>query len=290
MATASQSHPNSVLLDSTVNDAADDCVLCRFLPFLKSIFPGHRDVILDPRSEVSSIAAGRSLDSNLNSVSSNSNSNSNSNINSNHYGAVVVQEESSNMDFASADYRGFIFAVHPQYGYLLLHCTRKKKKPPHFQLIGGHVDPFEFEEAAKRYPTNKLEQLQLAGKMGAAREMYEETGLDVRNALHRLEPTRLYPHQHKKKLMNEFKSRLFYTLHLTDQDFLSGENMSVSDAAFLQRAMGANPPPVQLKLSLEHQGFAFEKVSDVASTLLQYHSGGKCSESLKMATVLQDPL
>lgn len=38
---------------------------------------------------------------------------------------------------------------------------------------------------------------------------------------------------------------------------------------------------------MEHQGFAFEKFSDVAVTLLQYHSGGKVSTGLKMATSLQ---
>jgi hypothetical protein len=46
----------------------------------------------------------------------------------------------------------------------------------------------------------------------------------------------------------------------------------------------------QVKLSAEHQGFAFEKYPDVAITLLQHHSGGKCSEALKMATALKDPL
>ena len=43
----------------------------------------------------------------------------------------------------------------------------------------------------------------------------------------------------------------------------------------------------QLKLSHEHQGFAFEKYPDVAQTLLQHHSGGKCSLALKMATEAQ---
>jgi hypothetical protein len=47
---------------------------------------------------------------------------------------------------------------------------------------------------------------------------------------------------------------------------------------------------LQVKLSAEHQGFAFEKYPDVAITLLQHHSGGKCSEALKMATALRDPI
>ena len=42
----------------------------------------------------------------------------------------------------------------------------------------------------------------------------------------------------------------------------------------------------QLKLSTEHQGFAFEKFPDVAATLLQHHSGGKVSTALTMATAV----
>lgn len=52
-------------------------------------------------------------------------------------------------DYKNIDYRGFIFVVHDQHGLLLLHCTRKPKKGPHYQLPGGHVDNFEFEDAGK---------------------------------------------------------------------------------------------------------------------------------------------
>jgi hypothetical protein len=52
-------------------------------------------------------------------------------------------------DYKHIDYRGFVFAVHPKHGLLLLHCTRKPKKGPHYQLPGGHVDDFEFEASGK---------------------------------------------------------------------------------------------------------------------------------------------
>lgn len=51
------------------------------------------------------------------------------------------------VDYKSKDYRGFIFVVHPEWGLLLLHCTRKKQKVPHYQLPGGHVDEEEFQAA-----------------------------------------------------------------------------------------------------------------------------------------------
>ena len=47
------------------------------------------------------------------------------------------------------DYRAFLFAIHPSHGMLLLYCTRKKKKGPHYQVPGGHVDVEDFEAACK---------------------------------------------------------------------------------------------------------------------------------------------
>ena len=50
----------------------------------------------------------------------------------------------SKVDYKNHDYKSFIFVLHEEYGLLLLHCTRKKKKPPHWQLPGGHVDENDF--------------------------------------------------------------------------------------------------------------------------------------------------
>lgn len=148
--------------------------------------------------------------------------------------------------FAKADFRSFIFVIHPDHGYLLLHCTRKKNKPNHFQLPGGHVDDVEFEEAARMYPQEPLQQLLHAGRLAGARELFEETGLDVRTSLHRLAPAKLYKDPPEDKLGNEYKDRLFFTLHVNDDDFLKEENMSISDAAFLRHPMGTNTPNLQV--------------------------------------------
>lgn len=77
-------------------------------------------------------------------------------------------------DYKRIDYRGFVFVVHGQYGMLLLHCTRKPKKGPHFQVPGGHVDDFEFEIAKEKFNRGN-EILIEAATMGTARELYEET-------------------------------------------------------------------------------------------------------------------
>ena len=55
-------------------------------------------------------------------------------------------------DYKHIDYRGFVFVVHEKHGLLLLHCTRKPKKGPHYQLPGGHVDDFEFEMIGTNIP------------------------------------------------------------------------------------------------------------------------------------------
>jgi 8-oxo-dGTP pyrophosphatase MutT (NUDIX family) len=60
-------------------------------------------------------------------------------------------DKSSNVlvDYKSVDYRGFVFVVHHAHGMMLLRCTRKKNKPHHWQLPGGHIDKTEFVEAGK---------------------------------------------------------------------------------------------------------------------------------------------
>ena len=196
----------------------EDCLICNFFPFLRR--SGRKvDVLEPPRGTASSSVVSAITD--------------------------VEDYERTNMDFTCADYRGFVFAIHPDHGYVLLHCTRKKKKPNHFQLPGGHIDDFEFKAAAEA-TSNPLQQLQLAGRMGAARELFEETSIDLRNSLDRLHPAKLCKTEKKDKLSNEHKNRLFYSVELTDEDFPTGENMSMSDAAFLQKAMGVQPPNLKV--------------------------------------------
>ena len=69
----------------------------------------------------------------------------------------VEQEQDQSMvgdgtilvDYKAKDYRSFCFCIHPAYGLLLLHCTRKKNKLPHYQLPGGHIDEPEFADAGQ---------------------------------------------------------------------------------------------------------------------------------------------
>ena len=126
------------------------------------------------------------------------------------------------------DYRAFCIALHPKHGVLLLHCTRKKNKQPHYQLPGGHIDKDEYD-----LYDNHLYQ---SAQAGVARELFEETGIDLRYApaLDRLLPLILYPEyrdglpftsKSKKDpnhhpLPNELKSRLFFITTLSNDEFL----------------------------------------------------------------------
>ena len=88
------------------------------------------------------------------------------------------------------------------------------------------MDEFEFQEAAKHPDKNdRNSQLLHAGKTGAVRELFEETGLDLRAQLDRFQPAHLHrangddDNNNNKKLPNEYKHRLFYTVTVTDADF-----------------------------------------------------------------------
>lgn len=199
-------------------------------------------------------------------------------------------------DYTNDDYRSFLFAQHPVHGLLLLYCSRKKKKSPHFQAPGGHVDNADFHIASGRIKSGERDintssshpLLVLACKIGAARELYEETGIDLRNNLNRLQPVPLRDNSNNKvnekddDLTCRFKHRLFFNICLTDADFVT-EGIDSKMGLGLSQSMNTDPPKLMIKLSHEHQGFIFEPNPMKAVDLLIQHSGGKVSTALGMA-------
>ena len=85
-------------------------------------------------------------------------------------------------DFKKSDCCGFVFVVHEHCGLLLRHCIQKKKKGPHCQIPGGHMDKPEFLMAAKK-SGDAHTQLFIAAQVGAAQELYKETSIDMRDQL-----------------------------------------------------------------------------------------------------------
>jgi 8-oxo-dGTP pyrophosphatase MutT (NUDIX family) len=220
-------------------------------------------------------------------------SNYNNNIQNNH-----LKMGDLDQDYTKDDYRAFLFAQHPVHGLLLLYCSRKKKKSPHFQAPGGHVDNADFHIASGRIKSGKRDintssshpLLVLACKIGAARELYEETGIDLRNSLNRLQPIPLRDadsnnvNEKDDDLTCRFKHRLFFKICLTDADFVT-EGFDSKMGLGLSQSMNTDPPKLMIKLSHEHQGFIFEPNPMKAVDLLIQHSGGKVSTALGMAIV-----
>jgi 8-oxo-dGTP pyrophosphatase MutT (NUDIX family) len=149
---------------------------------------------------------------------------------SRHLGKVLVD--------TSTEYRAFLFAVHPQHGFLLLKCRDKKNKGSYWEIPGGHLDDEDFEQAADQVFV-KPQQLDLAGKIGVARELFEESGIDIRGEVERLESAVLGSSENNSgayaSLQHLYKDRLFYFLRLEDTDFLpAGVVASGSEGLDLQ--------------------------------------------------------
>jgi 8-oxo-dGTP pyrophosphatase MutT (NUDIX family) len=197
----------------------------------------------------------------------------------------VFDDEETSIDFQSHDYRAFCLLIHPTHGAILLHCTRKKKKPPHYQLPGGHVDQEEFEAVLKGNKATCCtpQQLFLASRAACAREIYEETSIDLRDSknIDRLLPLILHNATDKKsQLCNEFKDRLFFVAQVSDDDFSSSYPMGSVRYQSLPQGGTCN---LMLQLSVEHSGFKFAtSVRDIVESL-QLHSGGKVSKAVTKA-------
>ena len=140
--------------------------------------------------------------------------------------------------------RSFIFAIHPTHGLLLLRAY-KKKKGVHHQLPGGRVDADElaYEDAHRR---------------AAARELREETGIDVPPAC--LTDTAV-----------RRKNREYFLLELRDADG-AGPDRDHDDAACA----------FTLALSGEHTGFTFERDLAKAEQRIRLHSGGENAHALNV--------
>jgi 8-oxo-dGTP pyrophosphatase MutT (NUDIX family) len=201
------------------------------------------------------------------------------------------------------DYRAFGLLIHKKYGAILLHCTRKKKKPSHYQLPGGHVDAYEFQKSVYGSDSSGIsttqsspptivtsKQLYLAARMGCAREIYEETSIDFRNddTIDRLLPMVLYDaittHNNNDQapvLLNEYKHRIFFVAEVDDTDFVNlPSSGSVTRATLPQ---GDDQCNLMLHLSVEHSGFRFVKSPSQVVQQLKLHSGGKVAHAVAMA-------
>ena len=217
-------------------------------------------------------------------------SNTDTNMNASHeINSSQSQFDRLKTKLAATNYRSFVFVVHEETnGMLLLHCTRKVKKGPHYQLPGGHVDMEDLHTVMADISASncKVDDRAVFVKVccvAASRELYEETGIDTRALLHRLQPKQLRPHGKdtsiSDELVCELKGRCFFSLNINDSDFPrdgtdSYEQTRGDDASACSS--------VRLNLSKEHSGFMLERNLEKIPKLLSKHSGGKCSDAFRL--------
>lgn len=167
--------------------------------------------------------------------------------------------------------------------------------------------------AAKLSGNDKV-QLQIAAREGAARQLYEATGIDVRAHLERLKPAVLQMHPvadatGHKLLKNEHENSLFYFLQVAEEDFQPTQATADQDDSALAPPLDeadsstkvsqfpASPcsilskkvliglpkfPMEQLKLSKGYETFTFAKEPVEAAEMLKEHSDGKSTHALNM--------
>ncbi|OII72817.1 uncharacterized protein cubi_03687 [Cryptosporidium ubiquitum] len=188
-------------------------------------------------------------------------------------------------------FRSFIIVIHQKYGCLLLKSS-KKSEHDIFQLPGGRLDEkdliinqLEMNNDDYNIKTHILPK-EDSFKVAAARELYEETGMDFRNRLHMLKPLEF-------DLPKKWK---FFYLDITNTEITENQCQNKSDrncyfkpfqkiAKYFISILYTlnncfNTTNFHLKLSKEHESFLFEKDLVKASQLVQSHSKGICSKAL----------
>jgi 8-oxo-dGTP pyrophosphatase MutT (NUDIX family) len=129
---------------------------------------------------------------------------------------------------------------------MLLRCMDS----PRFAIPGGKLEEDEFLRAAKLSGSDKV-QLQIAAREGAARQLYEATGIDVRGHLERLKPAVLQINPvadatGHKLLKNEHENSLFYFLQVAEEDFQPTQAMADQDGSSLVPPLDEADSPMKV--------------------------------------------
>lgn len=166
--------------------------------------------------------------------------------------------------------RAFLLVKHNEHGLLILEACKKRKGGRHYQLPGGHVDTHELEHYGDAEGC----------RIAAARELYEETGMDFRDRLYRLSLVEMQTLGADAMKLHQ-TGRRYFKLDISNSD-------SVDDLACdfhsnhgnngtVRLATPLSMEDFRLRLSSEHTGFRFEKNYSKAAQLISLHSGGTSS-------------
>jgi len=172
--------------------------------------------------------------------------------------------------------RAFVIVKHNEYGLLILEACKKRKGGRHFQLPGGHVDMHELHTYGEEE----------GSRIAAARELYEETGMDFRDRLYRLSAAELGGLGPEAVKLHQ-SGRRYFKLDISKGD--SVQELSSSEASRAMRlATPLSMETFRLCLSIEHTGFRFEKTVSKAAEQVSLHSGGTSSLALLLMQQADD--
>jgi hypothetical protein len=130
-------------------------------------------------------------------------------------------------------------------------------------------------------------QLQLAAREGAARHLFDQTGIDARGDLDRLQPAVLHldlpvdAGNGMKLLKNEFDQRLYYFYQASTEDFVKDTEDENSEKK-LVKPEGENESILKLRLSSDFSAFIFLKDPMKAMEVLQIEGDEQTTEALNM--------
>jgi 8-oxo-dGTP pyrophosphatase MutT (NUDIX family) len=191
------------------------------------------------------------------------------------------------VDYKEADYTAKVFVVHRTKGMLLLHG--KGGEESRRQVPGGIVQENEFLEAAQKSGSGTV-QLQIAARDAAARQLYESTGLDIRNTVHRLKPAilRVNPPVDARGvqyLKNEYNHSLYYFLQVSEEDFVTIAELDTPELSGGKLTRPTEDPgdsPLALRLRDTLDGFTFVLDPSDAAKILKENGNSEATSALRM--------
>ena len=178
-----------------------------------------------------------------------------------HGSSITPNDGVCRVDYSTTDFRALVFVVHRTRGMLLL----REKSPKSNSVPGGSILENEFLDAAQQSGSPQV-QLQIAAREAAARQLYESTGLDIRQQANRFKPAVLNVNPNTDAardfqcLRNEHENNLYYFLQVDEDDFsrlkdVQGQNLN--SKAGKPSSDPGDEEPVALQLSKKYTSFKF---------------------------------
>jgi len=176
------------------------------------------------------------------------------------HGSITPNDGVCRVDYKSADFQAMVFVVHRTRGMLLL--QGKTSSNANTEVPGGAILEKEFLDAAEQ-SGNPQVQLQIAAREAAARQLFETTGLDIRQQANRFKPAVLAmnPSMNAVRgfqyLRNENDNKLYYFLQVDEDDFNDVQEDTVNARSEKPSADPGDEQVPVLKLSKNYSGYEF---------------------------------